>query len=145
MFNDLYSVVFCRTDIKSKLQEELTLIVITNSVYCCNVFNINDDDCLLHFNAQQYNPAFTFLGSVFWEAKSAHFVATWNSFNVVVMPDFTGDGVSELVTAHSSDPRFPPEVKKVLMLQLAGCKNEWQKYNPTNSVYCSLANCMVLL
>jgi len=50
------------------------------------------------------------LGSVFWEAKSEHFVTTWSSFNVVVMPDFTGDGVAELVTAHSSDPRFPPEV-----------------------------------
>jgi len=55
---------------------------------------------------------FVRLGSVLWEAKSEHFVATWSSFNVVVMPDFTGDGVPELITAHSSDPRFPPEVKQ---------------------------------
>jgi len=50
------------------------------------------------------------LGSVFWEAKSEHFVSTWSSFNVVVMPDLTGDGAAELITAHSSDRRFPPEV-----------------------------------
>jgi len=55
---------------------------------------------------------FTCLGSVLWEAKSEHFVATWSSFNVAVMPDFTGDGVPELITAHSSDPRFPPEVNE---------------------------------
>jgi len=50
------------------------------------------------------------LGSVFWEAKSDHFVSTWSSFNVVLMPDFTGDGVPELITAHSADPKFPTEV-----------------------------------
>jgi len=38
-------------------------------------------------------------------------VPTWSSFNVLLMPDFTGDGIRELVTAHSSDPRFPPEVE----------------------------------
>lgn len=52
-------------------------------------------------------------GSVFWEAKSKHFMMTWSSFNVLVIPDFTGDGIPELVTAHSSDPRFPPEVKDI--------------------------------
>jgi len=52
------------------------------------------------------------LGSVLWEAKSEHFMTTWSSFNVLVMPDFNQDGVPELVTAHSSDPRFPPEVEE---------------------------------
>jgi len=59
------------------------------------------------------------LGSVFWEAKSVNFMTTWSSFNVLVMPDFTGDGVPELITAHSSDPRFPPEVR-VLSTLLCG-------------------------
>jgi len=48
-----------------------------------------------------------------WEAKSEHFTTTWSSFNVLVMPDFNADGVPELVTAHSSDPRFPPEVDEL--------------------------------
>ena len=41
-------------------------------------------------------------------------MSTWSSFNVLVLPDFTGDGVAELLTAHSSDPRFPPEVDEFI-------------------------------
>jgi len=47
-------------------------------------------------------------------------VPMWSSFNVLVLPDFTGDGVSELLTAHSSDPRFPAEVEELIVHHIIG-------------------------
>jgi len=41
-------------------------------------------------------------------------MSMWSSFNVLVLPDFTDDGIPELLTAHSSDPRFPPEVEVLI-------------------------------
>jgi len=48
---------------------------------------------------------------------------TWSSFNVLVLPDFNGDCVSELLTAHSSDPRFPPEVEELIVHHIVGTQS----------------------
>jgi len=40
-------------------------------------------------------------------------MGVWSSFGVVLLPDFTNDGVPELLLPHSSDPRFLEEVSYV--------------------------------
>lgn len=58
------------------------------------------------------------LGSVFWTAESSSLVDLWSAFNVVILPDFNGDGVPEVLLPHSSDPRFPPEVVLIIVFKL---------------------------
>ena len=54
------------------------------------------------------------VGEVFWTGEDRVMVDKWNSYNVLILPDFTNDGVPELLLAHGGDLTFPPEVCSVL-------------------------------
>jgi hypothetical protein len=59
-------------------------------------------------------------GVILWQAVSEHFMPVWSSFGVLVLPDFSGDGVPELLLPHSSDPRFMADVSGIS--DLSTCK-----------------------
>ncbi|KAK6187472.1 hypothetical protein SNE40_005492 [Patella caerulea] len=49
-------------------------------------------------------------GKILWTSKSEkHYQATWNIYHVSVLPDFTSDGIPELLVTHGGDPKADPE------------------------------------
>lgn len=35
----------------------------------------------------------------------------WNTYNVLILPDLTGDGVAEVILPNGGDPKFEPQVR----------------------------------
>jgi hypothetical protein len=53
---------------------------------------------------------FIVLGTVHWTGDSSYLDETWNTYAPLIVPDFTQDGVPELIVAHGGDPSFLPQV-----------------------------------
>ena len=49
-------------------------------------------------------------GRVLWEGDTSVLKDTWNTYNVLILPDLTGDGVGEVLLPHGGDPSFSPTV-----------------------------------
>ena len=49
-------------------------------------------------------------GSVLWGEDLEVTGDAWNTYNVVVLPDLTGDGIPEVLLPNGGDPKFDPEV-----------------------------------
>ena len=49
-------------------------------------------------------------GSLLWSVDEGVVHRMWNFYNVLVMPDFTGDGVPEVLLSHGGDPSFKAKV-----------------------------------
>ena len=49
-------------------------------------------------------------GSQLWSVDEGVVHMTWNFYNVLVMPDFTDDGIPELLLSHGGDPRYKAKV-----------------------------------
>ncbi|KAK2179236.1 hypothetical protein NP493_504g03043 [Ridgeia piscesae] len=45
-------------------------------------------------------------GKVLWHVDHSVVHQSWNFYNVLVMPDFTGDGVPEVLLPHGGEPKF---------------------------------------
>ena len=49
-------------------------------------------------------------GKVLWHVDHSVVHQSWNFYNVLVMPDFTGDGVPEVLLPHGGEPKFKASV-----------------------------------
>ncbi|ELT88975.1 hypothetical protein CAPTEDRAFT_188461 [Capitella teleta] len=78
----------------------------------CGGIDVNSDgvdDCLaagrlgtlLAFDARN--------GTVLWNGDRNALEDTWNTYAPLLVPDFTQDGIPELVVAHGGDPNFLPQ------------------------------------
>ena len=50
-------------------------------------------------------------GTILWSIDDGVIHRTWNFYNVLIMPDFTQDGVPEILLSHGGDPRFRANVR----------------------------------
>ncbi|KAI0222414.1 hypothetical protein LSAT2_026355 [Lamellibrachia satsuma] len=75
----------------------------------CNNIDIDGDGKLDCIAAGRMGTAVAFNprnGTILWSIDDGVIHRTWNFYNVLIMPDFTQDGVPEILLSHGGDPRF---------------------------------------
>ena len=53
------------------------------------------------------------VGSVLWREDLSVTGDGWNTYNVLVLPDLTNDGIPEVILPNGGDPKYEPEVSTV--------------------------------
>ncbi|KAI0209988.1 hypothetical protein LSAT2_005289, partial [Lamellibrachia satsuma] len=80
----------------------------------CNNIDIDGDGKLDCIAAGRMGTAVAFNprnGTILWSIDDGVIHRTWNFYNVLIMPDFTQDGVPEILLSHGGDPRFHANVR----------------------------------
>ncbi|XP_055955218.1 uncharacterized protein LOC126810645 [Patella vulgata] len=82
----------------------------------CHDIDVNNDsriDCIVTGRNATIVAIDVTNGDILWRSKSEkHYRPTWNIYQVSALPDFTSDGIQELLVTHGGDPKAEPEDHK---------------------------------